>query len=101
MKKIICYILVLLTAVMSLAAESVSVAALRGPTSMGLAWLMDRSADGVSVNGNTYSFQLEGAADAIVPMLVPMISLESGIRTIIRMMKGKDLRIFTILESTL
>ena len=70
MKKIICYILVLLTAVMSLAAESVSVAALRGPTSMGLAWLMDRSADGVSVNGNTYSFQLEGAADAIVPMLV-------------------------------
>ena len=42
-----------------------------------------------------------GITVAIVPMLVPIMSLERGMRTIIRMMNGKERSIFTILESTL
>ena len=38
---------------------------------------------------------------AIVPILVPIIILESGMRTIIRIMKGKERRMFTILDRTL
>ena len=69
MKKFISYILVLLSAAVSLSAADVSVAALRGPTAMGMVWLMNESEKG-PVNGNSYEFQLEGAADAIVPLLV-------------------------------
>ena len=69
MKKFISYMLVLLSAAVSLSAADVSVAALRGPTAMGMVWLMNESEKG-PVNGNSYEFQLEGAADAIVPLLV-------------------------------
>lgn len=68
MKKFIVYIMVLLLAV-SLSAADVSVAALRGPTSMGMVKLMDESEKG-EVGGNSYTFQLEGAADAVVPLVV-------------------------------
>ena len=69
MKKFISYMLVLLAAVSALSAADVSVAALRGPTSMGMVWLMNESEKG-DVDGNSYSFQLEGAADALVPLVV-------------------------------
>ena len=69
MKKFIFYIMVLLLALSAATAADVSVAALRGPTSMGMVKLMDESESG-TVNGNNYTFQLEGAADALVPMIV-------------------------------
>ncbi len=69
MKKLIVYIMVMFLAVVSLSAADVSVAALKGPTAMGMVKLMSESEQG-SVGGNDYSFQLEGAADAVVPLLV-------------------------------
>lgn len=67
MKRILVYIMVLLSAFM-LSAGEVDVAALRGPTSMGLVKLMEESKNGLT--DNSYSFTLEGAPDAIVPLLV-------------------------------
>ena len=67
MKRILVYIMVLLSAFM-LSAGEVDVAALRGPTSMGLVKLMEESENGFT--DNSYSFTLEGAPDAIVPLLV-------------------------------
>ena len=61
--------MVMFLAVVSLSAADVSVAALKGPTAMGMVKLMSESEQG-SVGGNDYSFQLEGAADAVVPLLV-------------------------------
>ncbi len=69
MKKFIFNITVLLLALASLSAADVSVAALRGPTAMGMVYLMNESENG-EVNGNSYTFQLEGAADAVVPLVV-------------------------------
>ncbi len=48
--------------------KSMEVAALKGPTAMGMVELMDRAENG-PVNGIEYSFRLEGAPDAIVPLL--------------------------------
>lgn len=67
MKRILVYIMVFLSAFM-LSAGEVDVAALRGPTSMGLVKLMEESENGFT--DNSYSFTLEGAPDAIVPLLV-------------------------------
>lgn len=67
MKRILVYIMVLLSAFM-LSAGEVDIAALRGPTSMGLVKLMEESENGLT--DNSYSFTLEGAPDAIVPLLV-------------------------------
>lgn len=67
MKRILVYIMVLLSVFM-LSAGEVDVAALRGPTSMGLVKLMEESENGLT--DNSYSFTLEGAPDAIVPLLV-------------------------------
>ncbi len=83
MKKLVVFGLILLTCV-SLFAQgakkelpapvsgtvSVNVAALRGPTAMGMVKLMEdaENNNGV-VNGNKYNFALEGAPDAIVPLL--------------------------------
>ena len=69
MRKLIVNIMVMLAVSLSLSAADVSVAALRGPTSMGMVKLMDENEKG-SVNGNSYSFQLEGSADAVVPLVV-------------------------------
>lgn len=49
--------------------KSVNVAALKGPTAMGLVKLMEDSNNG-AIDGVNYSFTLEGAPDAIVPLLV-------------------------------
>ena len=69
MKKFIVHIMVLFLALSAASAADVDVAALRGPTSMGMVWLMDESEKG-QVGGNAYTFQLEGAADAVVPLIV-------------------------------
>ncbi len=61
--------MVMLAVSLSLSAADVSVAALRGPTSMGMVKLMDENEKG-GENGNSYSFQLEGSADAVVPLVV-------------------------------
>lgn len=61
--------MVMLAVSLSLSAADVSVAALRGPTAMGMVKLMDENEKG-GVNGNSYSFQLEGSADAVVPLVV-------------------------------
>lgn len=47
---------------------AVNVAALKGPTAMGMVGLMEEAENG-PINGNQYSFQLEAAPDAIVPLL--------------------------------
>ena len=47
----------------------VRVAALRGPTAMGMVKLMEDSGEG-SVNGNSYEFTVVGAPTEITPMLV-------------------------------
>ena len=59
----------LVAAAISLPAAGISVAAMRGPTAMGLAGLMDKAAAG-PVDGNSYSFTLEGSPDAVVPLIV-------------------------------
>ena len=59
----------LIAAAISLPAAGISVAAMRGPTAMGLAGLMDKAAAG-PVDGNSYSFTLEGSPDAVVPLIV-------------------------------
>lgn len=47
----------------------ISVAALRGPTAMGLVQLMDRASEG-PVNGNEYTFSIVGSPTEITPLLV-------------------------------
>ncbi len=69
MKKIYCMMLLFAAVLLSLGAADVSVAAMRGPTAMGLAKLMYDSESGIS-DGNDYAFTLEGAPDAVVPMIV-------------------------------
>ena len=69
MKRLYTVLLLLLVTLLSLGAADVSVAALRGPTAMGLSKLMYDSENGIS-DGNTYTFTLEGSPDAVVPMLV-------------------------------
>ena len=51
------------------APTEINVGALKGPTAMGMVSLMDEAENG-AVNGNAYTFTLEGAPDAIVPKLV-------------------------------
>lgn len=68
-KRIYAAMLLFSALLLSLSAADVSVAALRGPTAMGLAKLMYDSENGVS-DGNAYTFTLEGSPDAVVPMIV-------------------------------
>ena len=69
MKRLYTVLLLLVAAMASLTAADLAVAALRGPTAMGLSKLMYDSENGIS-DGNDYEFVLEGAPDAIVPMIV-------------------------------
>ena len=69
MKRLYTVLLLLFAVLAAVSAADVSVAALRGPTAMGLSKLMHDSENGVS-DGNSYAFTLEGAPDAIVPMVV-------------------------------
>ena len=48
----------------------VDIAALKGPTAMGMVKLMSDSENGLNGDGNEYSFILEGAVDAVTPKLV-------------------------------
>lgn len=68
-KRIYLMLLLISAALLSVSAADVSVAALRGPTAMGLSKLMYDSENGIS-DGNSYSFTLEGSPDAVVPMIV-------------------------------
>ncbi len=47
-----------------------SIAALKGPTAMGLVKLMKESEEGTNESGNTYTFTLAGAADEVTPLLI-------------------------------
>ena len=69
MKRLYTVLLLLFAVLAAVSAADVSVAALRGPTAMGLSKLMHDSENCVS-DGNSYAFTLEGAPDAIVPMVV-------------------------------
>ena len=69
MRRLYIVLLLLVAVLAAVPAADVSVAALRGPTAMGLSKLMYDSENGVS-DGNSYGFMLEGAPDAIVPMVV-------------------------------
>ncbi len=51
-------------------ATKVDIAALKGPTAMGMVKLMADSDAGICGDGNEYSFVLEGAVDAVTPKLV-------------------------------
>lgn len=51
-------------------ATKVDIAALKGPTAMGMVKLMADSDAGICGDGNKYSFVLEGAVDAVTPKLV-------------------------------
>ena len=68
-KRIYLMLLLISAALLAVSAADVSVAALRGPTAMGLSKLMYDSENGIS-DGNSYSFTLEGSPDAVVPMIV-------------------------------
>ena len=68
-KRIYLMLLLISAALLAVSAADVSVAALRGPTVMGLSKLMYDSENGIS-DGNSYSFTLEGSPDAVVPMIV-------------------------------
>ncbi len=70
MRKALSAMVMLLAAAAALGAADISVAALRGPTAIGMVRLMDESRDGNAADGNSYTFRIEGAADAIVPLLV-------------------------------
>lgn len=69
MKKILALTLalLLLLSFSALAEETVRVASLKGPTSMGLVKLMDDDENGTSLQD--YEFTLSGTADEIVPLL--------------------------------
>ena len=69
MRKIISVFAVFAIALSCLSAADISVAAMRGPTAMGLAGLMDKASAG-PVDGNSYTFTLEGSPDAVVPLIV-------------------------------
>lgn len=68
LKKLLTVLLVL-SAVFSIQAENINVTAMRGPTAMGMVKLMDDAANG-EVGGNSYSFSIEGAIDAVNPKLI-------------------------------
>ncbi len=68
MRKILS-VLVLLLSLSMLSAADIRIAAMRGPTAMGLASLMEKAEDG-PVDGISYSFVLEGSPDAVVPKIV-------------------------------
>jgi len=59
------------------------------------------NADSESLATNGAAAIESGMIAAVGPMLVRTIMRENGINKIISMMKGSDLRIFTILESAL
>ena len=63
MKKLICAALVLLLICACALAESAHIAALKGPTAMGMVKMMDETTD-------TFDFQIMAAADEITPLLV-------------------------------
>ena len=69
MKKIVLSIAVLILMLFPASAETVRIAAMRGPTAMGLCGLM-REAENGPVNGISYEFTLEGSPDAVVPLVV-------------------------------
>ena len=69
MKKICLSILVMVLLVIPASAENIRIAAMRGPTAMGLCGLMEKAAEG-PVSGNSYEFTLEGSPDAVVPLVV-------------------------------
>lgn len=63
MKKLICAALVLLLICACALAESAHIAALKGPTAMGMVKMMDETTD-------AYDFNIMAAADEITPLLV-------------------------------
>lgn len=69
MKKALLLFLLVLTIILPVFSQEISVAALKGPTAMGMVALMKESEKG-PVGGNSYSFTLEGAPDAITPKLI-------------------------------
>ena len=69
MKKIFFPVLFLILMLFPVSAENIRIAAMRGPTAMGLCGLMQKAEDG-PVNGNSYEFTLEGSPDAVVPLVV-------------------------------
>ena len=69
MKKICLSILVMVLLVIPASAENIRIAAMRGPTAMGLCGLMEKATEG-PVSGNSYEFTLEGSPDAVVPLVV-------------------------------
>ncbi len=74
MKRLIIYFLVSLIALSGIYADDtnavdVNVVALKGPTAMGMVELMDKAESGI-FDGNNYTFQLEAAPDAVVPLIV-------------------------------
>ena len=63
MKKLICIVILMAILVSCAAAEGISVAALKGPTAMGMVSMMEE-------NSSSYEFSISAAADEITPKLV-------------------------------
>ena len=68
MKKLFCMLLLLCLLVSCAAAESTRIAALNGPTSMGMVKMLSDSEAGNTVN--TYEFTMAGSADELTPKLL-------------------------------
>jgi len=63
MKKLLCIVLLIAVLTSCAAAEAIRVAALKGPTAMGMVRMMDE-------NNSEYTFSISAAADEITPKLV-------------------------------
>jgi len=63
MKKLLCIVLLIAVLTSCAAAEAIRVAALKGPTAMGMVRMMDE-------NNSEYAFSISAAADEITPKLV-------------------------------
>ncbi len=68
MRKIFLLLFVFMVS-MALFAADITVTALKGPTAMGMVKLM-KDAESGPVNGNSYTFAIEGAIDAVNPKII-------------------------------
>lgn len=95
MKKLLCALLVLLLIpTFALADEAVRVAALKGPTAMGMVKMMDDDA------GTNYAFEILASADEITPRLtqgdLDIAALPANLASVLYNRTGGEIRVLAI-----
>lgn len=93
MQKIICLLLVSLLLVSCAAAEGMRIAALKGPTAMGMVKMMDAGSDG-------YDFEICASADEIVPRLaqgeIDIAALPANLASVLYNRTGGELQVLAV-----